>query len=483
MLRRNFLNHRVLLRALCLWVLAHGAVDLSVHAMRVLRALAFLVWNVPPKFLALQCCHMVQAAMWVTARRITGRKRSHRWNILMEVFVEATRPCNACLQNFDQCITPLCQTLTLLDCYVPQVVRFVHPRVKMESVTQGCPRPMTWVWLDDKTTVGKELVILFLHGGGHFMFTGRSHLELIARMVKTYASFKLPVRACVVDTRRAPEHPWPAPLDDGIASYDWLQNVGYTADQIVIAGDSAGGGLCLSLLQALRDTQRPMPLCSMVVSPMTDFTAGEKQHEKRERNTALQKDFLPANSSSICAKYYCAGVDPKHHLVSAKYGELHSLPPVLIQAGESETLARDSVEFAQRMEAYGSTVQLEMYPDMPHVFVMFALLGLEDAQLAVERQAKFLKAVVTGGFENRARRRLQVLVHDKRTRSFEHLPDIASSPSSNGRAHAMVSIASSPMLPLSSNKHNSSSFAEQMKSRAKKEALSAREPRSEGRSP
>lgn len=181
-----------------------------------------------------------------------------------------------------------------------------------------------------------------------------------------------------------------------------------------------------------------MPLCATVVSPFTDLTRTEEQYVKDED---LEKDFLPGMAAVMSSQYYLQGDDPKHPLISPKYGELHSLPPVLIQAGESETLARDSIEFAHRLEIYGGVVQLEMYPDMPHVFPMFASLGIDDAIVAIQRQAKFMKQNLSDRMQNKPRRgRFQVLVHGKRTMSFDNLQE------ASGRIRKMVSVASLPIL-------------------------------------
>jgi acetyl esterase/lipase len=308
--------------------------------------------------------------------------------------------------------------------------------VRIEFVSQGCPRPLTWIWFEDDQKVGvpgassklgadateeaevEELVILFLHGGGYWAFTGRLHLEYVARIVREMGHVNLRVKACLVDTRRAPEHPWPAPLEDAMACYDWLQRAAnYKASQIVLAGDSAGGGLALAMLLALRDERKPLPLCAVVVSPFIDLSRTLSQYPGVE---ALRTDFLIPHSATASASYYVQGADPKNPLVSPKYGELHGLPPILIQAGQGELLGKDSEEIARRLEAYGGRVKLEMYPEMPHVFPMFAPLFLEDAYTAVARQAKFVERRATGKEMAHTGRRLRVLVNTgRRTQSFQ----------------------------------------------------------------
>jgi len=424
---------------------AHGLWRFAVHLRFVLQALRHLAkvpfWA-PPLFL----WHLALAFVRVAWRRLRGAPRSKRWNFLVEFFVDSVRPRQSFTRNWHSCIEPALQTITHLD-YVGQVVACLcHPKVHMEFVTQGCPRPVTWVWFKDKCGVRapeqQGLVVLYLHGGGYIWFTGRSHLEYVARIVKNLETPKLPVKACLLDYRRVA---WPAPLEDAVACYDWLrQGCGVPAERIVLAGDSAGGGLCLCLLLALRDAGKALPMCATVISPFTDLARTEEQYPEDD---LLDKDFLPVSAPLAClVRYVQCGANPRNPLISPKYGQLHALPPVLIQAGESELLAKDSVDYAKRLEAYGGTVQLEMYPDMPHVFPMLAPLGLEDAQVAIARQAHFITGLLPGNERGAGgsgrKRRVQVLVRDKRTQSFEDLRGEARS------AHRMSSCTSSPVLAL-----------------------------------
>lgn len=341
--------------------------------------------------------------------------------------------------------------MTFLDYFVEFVARLYHPRVRMESVTQGCPRPMTWVWFDGQhapsdapKSDAPEVVILYLHGGGYWAFTGKSHLEYVTRIIKAYnKSTSMRTKACIVDLRRAPEHPWPAPLEDALAAYEFLQHgSGYDASKIIFAGDSAGGGLCLCTLMAIRDAKKPLPLCVTVISPFTDLARAKGQFPDE---AGLKTDFLCPEAVTFSAKYYLTGLDEdaKHPLISPKYGQLHALPPILIQTGESELLARDSIEFARRLEVYGGTVQLEMYPEMPHVFPMFEKLGLEDAATAVQQQANFVKGVLSG---QHSARRLKIMVHNDRTRSFENLRTQVSKETCNLTRFGMTQATSSPNM-------------------------------------
>eukprot|EP00403_Amphidinium_massartii_P001282 CAMPEP_0178380720 /NCGR_PEP_ID=MMETSP0689_2-20121128/5611_1 /TAXON_ID=160604 /ORGANISM="Amphidinium massartii, Strain CS-259" /LENGTH=345 /DNA_ID=CAMNT_0020000877 /DNA_START=272 /DNA_END=1305 /DNA_ORIENTATION=- len=338
------------------------------------------------------------------------------------------------------------KSLTVLDRYGEHFAKACHPRVKLEFVTQGCPRPMTWVWYGKAKKAQaereKQTILLFLHGGGYWCFTGKSHLEYVARLVKAMNGQGMDVKACVIDLRRAPEFPWPAPLEDALQCYEWLQRgCGFKPEQIIVAGDSAGGGLSLCFLLALRDAMKTLPMCALLVSPLTDL-ARKKEHYPEE----LKSDFLPLEAIEASTKYYTQGEDPKNPLISPKYGSLHALPPILIQAGENELLARDSIECARRLEAYGGIVQLELYPEMPHIFPMLAPLGLEDARAAIARQAEFVEEV-RHGKEELLGKKVKVLVHDKRTRSYE---DLSTAAVSGRRVRKMSMVVSTPDMQKTS---------------------------------
>eukprot|EP00927_Polykrikos_kofoidii_P034826 TRINITY_DN29458_c0_g2_i2.p1 TRINITY_DN29458_c0_g2~~TRINITY_DN29458_c0_g2_i2.p1 ORF type:complete len:455 (-),score=51.49 TRINITY_DN29458_c0_g2_i2:163-1527(-) len=407
-----------------LFIVPHVLWNPAVHFGRLRQVIAGLrripLW-VTPVFL----WHIFNTFLVVLWRRLRGTPKSERWPMAVEFAVEATRPHASFLQNWDKVIEPAIESITATDYYFGRAVAFVcHPRMKFESVTKSCPRPFTWLWFEEpEMATLPEVVILFLHGGGHWAFTGASHFEYVGRFLKALRLSGIRGRACVLDTRRAPEHPWPAALEDAIATYDWLQRAaGVDHSRIIFAGDSAGGGLCVCLLKASRDAKVPQPLCSVVVSPLTDL-------------------------SRTADDYQNGGANPQNPLISPKFGELHALSPILIQAGSSELLVRDSVELAKRLEVYRGKVCLELYPEMPHVFPMFACLGLKDGQTAINQQATFVRNQLFG-YDNTDDKSLCVSVHDHRTRSFENvrdldevrtrLPSISSSPTVRETAGASL---------------------------------------------
>ena len=207
-----------------------------------------------------------------------------------------------------------------------------------------------------------DRVILYLHGGGYVIGSVNSHRALIAR-IATVAR----VQALGLDYRRAPEHPFPAPIEDATAAYQWLMSQGFKAKQIAIAGDSAGGGLVIAALVKIRDANLPLPSCGVALSPWTDLEAiGESYATRREVDTMCHREGI-----LNLARIYLAGQSARNPLASPLYANLQGLPPVLIHVGEAETLLDDSTRLVERARAQGVEIKLKTYKDMPHVFQLF----------------------------------------------------------------------------------------------------------------
>jgi len=414
------------------------------------------VWAVP-----MHGYFLASAIGRVVCRRLTGRRRSPRWNAAVELAIEIATPPKAFIDCWEGYTVPAIRIMTLLDYYGRTFAWVVHRGVSIEAQTQVCPRPLWWVWFESaKAATGemKELVVLYLHGGGYWAFTGSSHMEYVARLVKVLNS-DVPAfaKACVVDYRRAGDHPWPAQLEDAVSSYKWLRaGCGYHASQIVLAGDSAGGGLCLATLLALRDAGEELPMCATVVSPFTDLSRTEEQYKEYHKHVLMATDFVPPIAATMSSYYYMHGSkaeDARHPLISPKYGELHALPPILLQAGQDELLVQDAIETSRRLHAYGGNVKLEVYPEMPHIFPMLAPLGCEDAQKAIHSSAKFVRQVSMGDDIQQDGQPLRFGPSEGgRTRSFRDLRALAGSP-------ILPSSSSSPVLAgLSMEKHVSPRF-------------------------
>ena len=226
-----------------------------------------------------------------------------------------------------------------------------------------------------------EGVILYLHGGAYCLGSVNAHLDLLARLARA-ANRKL----LAIDYRLAPEHPHPAALEDAVTAYRWLLGQGTAPAQIVIAGDSAGGGLTLVTLLALRDADMPLPAAAVCISPWTDLAlTGASMHVKADVEVILSPESL-----AMFAGLYAAGQSLTHPLISPLYADLAGLPPLLIQVGTDEILLDDATRFAHKAQAAGVEVTLEVWQGMFHVFHIFPFFA-ETAE-AVAQIGEFVQA-------------------------------------------------------------------------------------------
>ena len=193
-------------------------------------------------------------------------------------------------------------------------------------------------------------MILYFHGGGYVSGTCNSHRAITAKFVKGSR-----IGALLFEYRLAPEHPYPAALEDSLQAYHWLIKQNVAPDQIAFVGDSAGGGLCLAALLALRDQGAPLPAAAVAYSPVTDLTCSGESYR-----TKAKACLSPAGMAAALAKHYAGSTDCTLPYISPLYGELQELPPLLIYAGEDETLRDDSVYFAAKAKAAGVDVTLRI---------------------------------------------------------------------------------------------------------------------------
>lgn len=224
-------------------------------------------------------------------------------------------------------------------------------------------------------------VILYFHGGGYCIGSAETHRDLVSRLCRAAGA-----RALSVDYRLAPEHPHPAAVEDGVAAYRWLRDQGVPAGSIVVAGDSAGGGLALATMLALRQGGDDLPAAAICMSPVTDLAKeGESMRTKVDADPMVQP-----RSSTRYAQMYIAGGDVRTPLASPLYAELKGLPPLLILVGTAEVLMDDSTRFARKAEAAGVSVELEVWEEMVHIWPFFAAV-LPEARQAIDRMASFIK--------------------------------------------------------------------------------------------
>jgi monoterpene epsilon-lactone hydrolase len=188
-----------------------------------------------------------------------------------------------------------------------------------------------------------------------------------------------------VDYRLAPEHPHPAAVEDATAAYRFLLDTGISPGNLAIGGDSAGGGLTVACLIALRDAGLPLPAAGVCISPWVDLTqSGESMDSKADEDPMVSREAL-----QVMANAYLGGGDPKEATASPLFADLAGLPPLLIQVGTAETLLDDATRLAERAKSQGVDVTLEAWEEMIHVWHAFAVL-LPEGRQAIERIGEFL---------------------------------------------------------------------------------------------
>ncbi|MFF3652022.1 alpha/beta hydrolase [Streptomyces sp. NPDC002181] len=223
--------------------------------------------------------------------------------------------------------------------------------------------------------------LLYLHGGGYIVGSPDTHAGLVGELAR-----RAGLRATSVDYRLAPEHPFPAAVDDGLAAYRELLESTDPRD-LVMAGDSAGGGLSIATLLAAREAGLPQPAAVVVFSPWVDLTLSGASIRSKEGADPI---FTEADVRAYADLYVGAG-DRAHPLASPVFADLTGLPPLLVQAGANELLLDDAVRLAGRAGADGVEVTLEVLPGLPHVF-QHHYGRLDEADAALDRAARFLTA-------------------------------------------------------------------------------------------
>jgi acetyl esterase/lipase len=225
-------------------------------------------------------------------------------------------------------------------------------------------------------------VVLYLHGGGYVIGSIKTHRDLMGRISRAAQA-----RVLGLDYRLAPEHPFPAAVDDSLSAYRWLLDNGTKPARIAVAGDSAGGGLTVATLVAIRDAKLPLPAAGVCLSPWVDMEGiGETMKTRAQADPVVQRDGLLGMASA-----YLQGKDPRSPLAAPLYADLKGLPPLLIQVGDAETLLDDSNRLADRARAAGVNVKLEVWPEMIHVWQLFASF-LPEGQQAVEGIGSFIRS-------------------------------------------------------------------------------------------
>jgi monoterpene epsilon-lactone hydrolase len=227
----------------------------------------------------------------------------------------------------------------------------------------------------------RDAALLYLHGGGYVIGSPASHRHLAAAISEAAG-----ISVFSADYRLAPEHPFPAAVDDAVAAYKGLLDSGIPATKLAIAGDSAGGGLTLATLVAARDKKLPMPACAVAISPWADLSQGGESYRTRlKRDPMITKPGLDAMAAA-----YLGGADAKTPLASPLFADLKGLPPLLIQVGSEEALHDDSMQLKTRAENAGVDVSVESWGGMVHVWHIFHPI-LSEGRDAIARIGSFVR--------------------------------------------------------------------------------------------
>ncbi len=236
-------------------------------------------------------------------------------------------------------------------------------------------------WLTPKDAIDGR-VLLYLHGGGYVVGGCDMHRQLVSHIARAGR-----IRALLPEYRLAPEHKFPAAVDDAVAVFKSLLAMGVKAEDVVFAGDSAGGGLAVATMLALRDAGDPLPQAAVLMSPFLDATgSGDSM-----RTRAAQDPWFRAKDLPIVADLYCAPHQRRFPLVSPVFADIEGLPPLYIQVGDDEILLSDSERIADACVAAGIDVELEVWPEMWHVFQMF-IGKMPEARQAIDKIGRYIQS-------------------------------------------------------------------------------------------
>jgi phosphinothricin tripeptide acetyl hydrolase len=255
-------------------------------------------------------------------------------------------------------------------------VQPVRPRGMSYEAVRAGGVPAEWFRPDG---CDESRVVLYLHGGGYSIGSIDTHRGAVSRLCRSAGA-----RGLVIDYRLAPEHPFPAQLDDALAAYRWLLENRVHPSRIVVAGESAGGGLTLSLLLSLREGRIPMPAAAVCVSPWTDL---EMRGDSMKTNARY--DYLSRRVLADYASRFVGPGDLRNPLANAQHADLRGLPPLLVLAGGAEVLLDDARALAARAREAGVDVTLEVEPDMVHAWIVFGR-SFASSRATLDRMARFV---------------------------------------------------------------------------------------------
>ena len=258
----------------------------------------------------------------------------------------------------------------------------IAPDVTIEPVTaNGVRAEWTSTPQDDR-----DAALLWLHGGGYVLGSLDSHRHVVSEAGRAAKAWSL-----ALDYRLAPEHPFPAAVEDAVSGYRYLLSRGIRRERIALAGDSAGGGLVVAAMLAIREAGLAQPACGWCISPWVDMEGiGETMSTKAAADPMVQREGLVE-----MARLYLNGADPRSPLAAPIYADLRGLAPLLIQVGAAETLLDDAIRLAKAAGAADVRVDLQVWPEMVHVWHLFHP-ELKAGLRAIEQGGSFVRAMIGG---------------------------------------------------------------------------------------
>ncbi len=236
-----------------------------------------------------------------------------------------------------------------------------------------------WLTPDDRMD---DKLLLYLHGGGYVVGGCDMHRQMVSHIARAGR-----IQALLPEYRLSPESKYPAAIEDAIGIYRTLLARGTKAENIVLAGDSAGGALVMATLLSLRDAGEPLPAAAILLSPFLDATASGESMQSR----AMQDPWFRAEDVARIADYYCEPQQRRDPLVSPVFADVGGLPPLYIQVGDDEILLSDAERIAQKITAAGGEITLEIWPEMWHVFQMF-VGKMPESGRAIDKIGDFVRA-------------------------------------------------------------------------------------------
>jgi acetyl esterase/lipase len=236
-------------------------------------------------------------------------------------------------------------------------------------------------WLTPKNRMDDKL-LLYLHGGGYVVGGCDMHRQMVSHIARAGH-----IQSLLPEYRLSPESKYPAAIEDVVGIYRTLLTCGVKAENMVIAGDSAGGGLVVAMLLSLRDAGDPLPAAAILLSPFLDATASGESMQSR----ASQDPWFHPEDVSLIADYYCEPQQRSDPLVSPVFADVGGLPPMYIQVGDDEILLSDSERFAEKIAAAGGEIDLEIWPEMWHVFQMF-VGKMPESGRAIKKIGDFVRS-------------------------------------------------------------------------------------------